>query len=103
MITIEGVQVFTDLPDMTRAEAANYVAYVRANVKFSMDKVLDTIYVKACADGFVDVTYTARGVPFHRLRRITGYLTSDLRSWNDAKRAEERDRVKHVGERHAVL
>lgn len=31
-----------------------------------------------------------------RMRRITGYLTGDLSSWNSAKRAEERDRVKHV-------
>jgi ribonucleoside-triphosphate reductase len=30
-----------------------------------------------------------------RMRRITGYLTGDLSTWNSAKRAEERDRVKH--------
>lgn len=30
-----------------------------------------------------------------RMRRITGYLTGDLASWNSAKRAEEHDRVKH--------
>jgi len=30
-----------------------------------------------------------------RMRRITGYLTGDLSSWNSAKRAEERDRIKH--------
>ncbi|EFR35399.1 anaerobic ribonucleoside triphosphate reductase [Porphyromonas asaccharolytica] len=30
-----------------------------------------------------------------RMRRITGYLTGDLASWNSAKRAEEADRVKH--------
>lgn len=30
-----------------------------------------------------------------RLRRITGYLTGSLESWNSAKQAEERDRVKH--------
>ena len=30
-----------------------------------------------------------------RMRRITGYLTGDLSSWNSAKRAEEADRVKH--------
>ena len=32
-----------------------------------------------------------------RMRRITGYLTGDLSSWNSAKRAEEKDRVKHGG------
>ena len=31
-----------------------------------------------------------------RMRRITGYLTGDLSSWNSAKRAEEHDRVKHA-------
>lgn len=33
-----------------------------------------------------------------RMRRITGYLTGDLSSWNSAKRAEERDRIKHTNQ-----
>ncbi|MCI6907698.1 MAG: anaerobic ribonucleoside triphosphate reductase [Clostridiales bacterium] len=32
---------------------------------------------------------------FERIRRITGYLVGTLENFNDAKRAEERDRVKH--------
>ncbi len=35
------------------------------------------------------------GVQFERIRRITGYLVGTLDRWNPAKRAEERDRVKH--------
>ena len=35
------------------------------------------------------------GVSFERIRRITGYLVGTMDKWNDAKRAEERDRVKH--------
>ena len=35
------------------------------------------------------------GVGFERVRRITGYLVGTLDRFNDAKRAEERDRVKH--------
>ena len=34
-------------------------------------------------------------VGFERIRRITGYLVGTMDKWNDAKRAEERDRVKH--------
>mgnify|MGYP004654487533 FL=1 len=34
-------------------------------------------------------------VPFERIRRITGYLVGTMDRWNDAKKAEERDRVKH--------
>ena len=35
------------------------------------------------------------GVAFERIRRITGYLVGTLDRFNDAKRAEEHDRVKH--------
>lgn len=35
------------------------------------------------------------GVPFDRIRRITGYLVGTLDRFNNAKRAEEHDRVKH--------
>ncbi len=34
-------------------------------------------------------------VGFERIRRITGYLVGTLERFNDAKKAEERDRVKH--------
>ena len=48
-----------------------------------------------CNDGKVDVSYTAKGEKFERVRRITGYLTGDLNTWNNAKQSEERERVKH--------
>ena len=35
------------------------------------------------------------GVLFQRIRRITGYLVGTLDRFNNAKRAEERERVKH--------
>ncbi len=35
------------------------------------------------------------GKPFERIRRITGYLVGTTDRWNDAKRCEEKDRVKH--------
>ncbi len=42
-----------------------------------------------------------QGVGFERIRRITGYLVGTMDKWNDAKRAEERDRVKHSLNTHA--
>ena len=36
-----------------------------------------------------------KGVGFERIRRITGYLVGTMGRWNNAKKAEERDRVKH--------
>ena len=35
------------------------------------------------------------GVEFERIRRITGYLVGTTDRFNNGKRAEERDRVKH--------
>ena len=46
--------------------------------------------------GEYGITPVFETVPFQRLRRITGYLVHSMDQWNDAKRAEERDRVKHT-------
>ena len=40
-------------------------------------------------------TGVGNGVGFERIRRITGYLVGTTDRFNNAKRAEERDRVKH--------
>lgn len=36
------------------------------------------------------------GIKFERIRRITGYLVGTLDRFNNGKRAEEHDRVKHL-------
>ena len=36
------------------------------------------------------------GVKFERIRRITGYLVGTLDRFNNAKKAEVNDRVKHA-------
>lgn len=52
--------------------------------------------VKVETDGeWVNLTYCDK-VPFERIRRITGYLVGTLDRFNDAKRAEVEDRVKHA-------
>ena len=53
-------------------------------------------YIKVTLDGdFANLEYEVEEEPFDRIRRITGYLVGDTRYWNNAKKAEERDRVKH--------
>ena len=39
--------------------------------------------------------FVGEGVKFSRYRRITGYLVGTLDRFNNAKQAEEHDRVKH--------
>ena len=41
------------------------------------------------------MSYEFEEIPFERIRRITGYLVGTLDRFNNAKKAEEHDRVKH--------
>ena len=90
-MTIEGVEVkVVGLDDFTEQEAQKYIEYVKDRV----EEPLQSIEVKLCEDGKIDVDYTLQGEKFERIRRITGYLTGDVTSWNNSKRAEESQRVK---------
>ena len=53
-------------------------------------------YITVRFDGeFADLEYKVSPKPFERTRRITGYLTGTVDTWNNAKKSELRDRVKH--------
>lgn len=43
-----------------------------------------------------NVKTVGTGVGFERIRRITGYLVGTVDRFNNGKRAEEHDRVKHT-------
>ena len=76
---------------MTDAEKEAYIRRAREQYPdkriSSMDITLDGEYA--------DITYHWETVPFERIRRITGYLVGTLDRFNNGKRAEEADRVKH--------
>ena len=42
------------------------------------------------------------GEKFERIRRVTGYLSGDVSRFNNGKRAEEKDRVKHTGVKEII-
>ncbi len=45
-----------------------------------------------------EIKTIGEGVGFERIRRITGYLVGTVDRFNNGKKAEERDRVKHSTE-----
>ncbi len=76
---------------LPQEELNNYL--LRAKERYGREPQRITIKV----DGdFVDLDYQFAPQPFERIRRITGYLVGTLDRFNDGKRAEERDRVKHA-------
>lgn len=77
---------------LPQAEINAYVAQLK---EANPDKYIKT--VDLIIDGeYVDMKYTYDNVPFERIRRITGYLVGTVDRFNDAKRSEVEDRVKHT-------
>ena len=79
--------------ELTEEEKQGYINYVKEK-----NPGMEIEYIKIKFDGdFADVEYKVNPVPFERIRRITGYLTGTTDTWNNAKQAELKDRVKHGG------
>ena len=76
---------------MEQKEIDEYVKFIE---KENPERKLETLELTIDGD-FVDMKYTFKPVKFDRIRRITGYLVGTMDRWNDAKTAEEHDRVKH--------
>ena len=54
------------------------------------------ITLKTLSHDSVKLDFATAPVKFERIRRITGYLTGTVDRWNEAKKAELYDRVKHA-------
>ena len=93
MIEKELDGVLAKFPDgMSEEEATEYVK--RGQRKYGSK--LKGIEIKLSDDGQDALLYyDVPPVKFQRIARITGYLVGTLDRWNNAKRAEEHDRVKH--------
>lgn len=79
--------------DISREEAQKYVEYMKKEHPEIQNGVLeistDGDYVN------LDLSESGTAKPFERVRRITGYLVGTLDKFNDAKRSEVEERVKH--------
>ena len=72
-------------------EAQAYVDYLEKKY----NRKLAQLNINIDGD-YVDLDYDFVPVKVERIRRITGYLVGTMDHWNNAKSAEERDRVKHM-------
>ena len=76
--------------DIDQKEKQGYIDYVKGK---NPKKIIK--YIKVTLDGdFANLEYEVEEEPFDRIRRITGYL-SEVRQFNNGKKGELRDRVKH--------
>ena len=76
---------------LENSEKQAYIDYIKRK---NPDKIIREIEMEVDGD-FVNLKTHFADVPFQRIRRITGYLVGTLDRFNDAKRAEVMDRIKH--------
>lgn len=81
-----------DITEISEEEKLAYMEYVK---KKYPDEIIDTLIISFDDEGYAKLEVHKHSVPFERIRRITGYLVGSLSRFNDGKRAEEHDRVKH--------
>ena len=77
--------------EIPEAEQAEYVKHIVD--KYRMKPLW--VEIKLCGEEVELRFELPKSIPFERIRRITGYLVGTMDRWNDAKAAEEADRVKH--------
>ena len=95
-MVVDGIDVTVNgMPDISPHEIANYIGYVRERT----NEPVSHLSVSAAPGGQVELGYELCPQKFERIRRITGYLVGTIDRWNNAKQAEEHERVKH-GIRH---
>ena len=78
--------------EITEKEKQGYIEYIE-NIEHN--KEIECINVIIDDEGYANIQYKVKPIPFERIRRITGYLTGTTDTWNNAKKAELKDRVKH--------
>ena len=89
---VNGINVtVTGFEDMSKKEIIGYIEMLQNE----NDGGLARLHISPAEDGEINLDYELQAAKFERIRRITGYLVGTIDRWNNAKRAEEHDRVKH--------
>ena len=74
----------------TEQETQAYVEYLENKYGKKIEELKVVV-----DEEYVNLDFKFEAQPFERIRRITGYLVGSMEHWNNAKTAEEHDRVKH--------
>lgn len=80
--------------DISTVPSEEIEAYKKYITEKYPDETIDEIILEFDGED-VKIETHKHSKPFNRIRRITGYLVPSMSKWNNAKLAEEKDRVKH--------
>ena len=85
-VTVKGID------NISEQEILAYLDFIHRD---NQRDEIESLEISAESGDNVALDYTLRPPQFQRILRITGYLVGTLDRFNNAKRAEEHDRVKH--------
>ena len=90
-MTVDGI-IINGGEDFSKEEIRYFISQI-------MEKEnrggITEITLSSATDGTVKADYEIVERKFERIRRITGYLVGTIDRWNNAKKSEECERVKH--------
>lgn len=89
---IKGIEINVNgVNNISEKEIVSYID----RIENESAKRLKSLSITDGGNGNIALDYKLRPAKFERIRRITGYLVGTTDRFNNAKRAEEHDRVKH--------
>lgn len=88
---VDGITISSNEP-VDEKTARAYIGYIK---KKHPKREVDSVELSFVEGDEVELGYYLVPEQFEKIRRITGYLVGTVDRFNDGKRAEEHDRVKH--------
>nr|DAZ16719.1 MAG TPA: anaerobic ribonucleoside triphosphate reductase [Caudoviricetes sp.] len=93
---MKDIEIRVKTPDGVVISEKEKNAYIEHIKKNNPKRKIEWVEIVIDNEGFANLTYSLAPVDFERIRRITGYLVGTTAKWNNGKKAELRDRVKHL-------
>lgn len=92
---MNDIEIRVKAPDgivISEEEKKAYLEHIKKN---NPHRQIEWVEIVIDDKGYANLTYSLAPVEFERIRRITGYLVGTTGRWNNAKKDELKDRVKH--------
>lgn len=92
---MNDIEIRVKAPEGITISEEEKKAYLEHIKKNNPHRQIEWVEITIDDEGYANLTYSLAPVDFERIRRITGYLVGTTGRWNNAKKNELKDRVKH--------
>lgn len=90
-----NIKIEVKAPEEINISEKEQNAYIEHIKKNNPNREIEWVKIEIDNEGYANLTYALAPAGFERIRRITGYLVGTTDRWNNGKKAELKDRIKH--------